>query len=59
MCDVEDLLLEISETSVVLSGSGDDLTVSVPKREQTLEEVERTQMFASECVELLRHAPGE
>ena len=57
MCDVEDLLLEISDTSVVLSGTGDELLISVPKREQTLDEVERTHQFAVECIELLKHAP--
>ena len=57
VCDVEDLLLEISETSVVLSGTGDDIVISLPKREQTLDEVERTHQFAQECIELLKHAP--
>ena len=37
---MEDLLLEISDTSVVLSGQGtDEACVSLPKREQTLDEV--------------------
>ncbi len=59
MCEIEDLLLEMSETSVVLSTAEDgDTVVSIPKREQTLDEVEKTQQFAQECVELLRHAPG-
>lgn len=51
------MLLEVSETTVVLSGSGDDLIVALPKREQTLDEVEKTRKFAQECVALLRHAP--
>ena len=55
---MEDLLYEISETAVVLSGSGDDMTISIPKREQTLDEVVRTQQFAEECLELLKHAPN-
>ena len=37
---------EVSETTVVLSGSGDDIIVAIPKREQTQTEVERTQLFA-------------
>ena len=57
VCDLEDLLLEISETSVVLTTMDDELMVAIPKREQTLDEVERTHQFAQECVELLRHAP--
>ena len=57
VCDLEDLLLEISETSVVLTTIEDELMVAIPKREQTLDEVERTHQFAQECVELLRHAP--
>lgn len=57
VCDLEDLLLEISETSVVLTTIDDELMVAIPKREQTLDEVERTHQFAQECVELLRHAP--
>ena len=35
VCDVEDILQEVSETSVVLSGEGDDLYIAIPKREQT------------------------
>ena len=57
VCEIEDMFGLISETAVVVSGSGDDMTVSIPKREQTLDELERTQQFAQECVELLRHAP--
>ena len=43
---MEDILHEVSETTVVLSGSGDDIIVAIPKREQTQTEVERTQLFA-------------
>ena len=45
VCDVEDILHEVSETTVVLSGSGDEMVVAIPKREQTQSEVERTQQF--------------
>ena len=55
VCDLEDLLLEISETSVVLTTTEDELMVAIPKREQTLDEVERTHQFAQECVELVRN----
>ena len=51
----------MSETSVVLSSETndgtDDLIISLPKREQTSDEVERTHKFGEECVELLRHVP--
>ena len=51
----------MSETSVVLSSETidgtDDLIISIPKREQTSDEVERTHKFAEECVELLKHVP--
>jgi len=57
VCDVEDILQEVSETSVVLSGEGDDIYIAIPKREQTQDEMEKTQIFARECIELLRHAP--
>lgn len=57
VCDIDDLLHEISETSVAVSKSGDDILIEVPKREQTLDELERTQTFADECKKLLRHAP--
>lgn len=61
VCEIEDILDEVSETAVVLSGgvgpdSADDLMISIPKREQTADEVERTHKFAEECVELLRQA---
>lgn len=61
VCEVEDILNEVSETSVVLSSETidgtDDLIISIPKREQTSDEVERTHKFAEECVELLKHVP--
>ena len=47
VCDLEDILHEVSETTVVLSGgNGDDMLISIPKREQTQSEVERTHQFA-------------
>ena len=42
---------------MVLTTIDEELMVAIPKREQTLDEVERTHQFAQECVELLRHAP--
>jgi len=57
VCDLEDILHEVSETTVVLSLVGDELFISIPKREQTQSEVMKTNQFAQECIELLRHAP--
>ncbi|XP_071550871.1 meiosis regulator and mRNA stability factor 1 isoform X2 [Panulirus ornatus] len=57
VCEVEDLLAEVSETTVIVTRSGTETTVAIPKREQTPEEIERTRQFAAEVVELLRHSP--
>ena len=61
MCEIEDMIADVSETSVVISTESndgtDDIMISIPKREQTNEEVSRTQKFAEECIELLRHVP--
>ncbi|XP_046394485.1 meiosis regulator and mRNA stability factor 1 isoform X2 [Ischnura elegans] len=61
VCYLEDILVEVSENTVVLttdpSGLSTDVIISVPKREQTPNEIEKTKQFALEVVELLRHAP--
>merc|ERR1712223_28465 len=61
VCEIEDMIADVSETSVVISTESndgtDDIMISIPKREQTNEEVSRTQKFAEECIELLRHVP--
>lgn len=58
VCDIEDILGEVSENTVVVTNfNGDDQLIAIPKREQTPEEIERTKQFAVEVVELLRHAP--
>merc|ERR1719228_1467915 len=59
VCEIEDMIADVSETSVVIStdNNEDDIVISMPKREQTNEEVSRTQKFAEECIELLRHVP--
>lgn len=55
--DIEDLLAEVGETTVIVTRSGTEVTIAIPKREQTSEEIERTRLFATEVVELLRHSP--
>lgn len=48
LCNLDDLLCEIPENTVVISREEEGLFISVPKREQTPEEVARTKQFANE-----------
>ncbi|XP_062304058.1 meiosis regulator and mRNA stability factor 1 isoform X2 [Osmerus eperlanus] len=57
MCDLMDLLAEIPDTTVTVIHQDSDTVISVPKRERTAEEVERTRQFGKEVVDLLRHQP--
>ncbi|XP_056607327.1 meiosis regulator and mRNA stability factor 1 isoform X5 [Triplophysa dalaica] len=57
MCDLMDLLAEIPDTTITISPQESDTLISVPKRERTAEEVERTRQFGKEVVDLLRHQP--
>ncbi|KAG7214530.1 hypothetical protein INR49_023045 [Caranx melampygus] len=57
ICDLMDLLSEIPETTITITDNGTDTVISVPKRERTVEEMERTKQFAKEVVDLLRHQP--
>ncbi|XP_036147877.1 meiosis regulator and mRNA stability factor 1 isoform X6 [Monomorium pharaonis] len=58
VCDIEDILSEVSENTVVVTPLEDcDKMIAIPKREQTAEEIERTKLFAKEVIELLQHAP--
>ncbi|XP_014205726.1 meiosis regulator and mRNA stability factor 1 [Copidosoma floridanum] len=61
VCNIDDILGEVSENIVVVTGSkdGKDRVISIPKREQTGDEIERTKQFAAEVVELLKHAPQQ
>lgn len=56
LCTLSDLIDQVPEATVVVS-RGQITTLSIPKREQTQDEVERTKQFAKEVVELLGHAP--
>lgn len=49
LCHLSDLLVQVAEASVVVmaSSEGEDI-ISLPKREQTFEEMERTKQFALE-----------
>ncbi|XP_072539563.1 meiosis regulator and mRNA stability factor 1 isoform X2 [Salminus brasiliensis] len=57
MCDLMDLLTEIPDTTISITQQDSDTIISVPKRERTTEEVERTKQFGKEVVDLLRHQP--
>lgn len=49
LCQLNDLLAQVAEASVVVmaSAEGEEI-VALPKREQTLDEMERTKQFALE-----------
>ncbi|XP_014864150.1 PREDICTED: meiosis arrest female protein 1-like [Poecilia mexicana] len=57
VCDLTDLLAEIPDTTITITNQTTDTVISVPKRERTVEEMERTKQFAKEAVDLLRHQP--
>ncbi|XP_063051996.1 meiosis regulator and mRNA stability factor 1 isoform X2 [Engraulis encrasicolus] len=57
MCDLMDLMTEIPDTTITIMQQDMDTIISVPKRERTSEEQERTRQFAKEVVDLLRHQP--
>ncbi|XP_041838549.1 meiosis regulator and mRNA stability factor 1 isoform X2 [Melanotaenia boesemani] len=57
VCDLMDLLAEIPDTTITISHQTTDTLISVPKRERSVEEMERTKQFGKEVVDLLRHQP--
>ncbi|CAK6962898.1 meiosis regulator and mRNA stability factor 1 [Scomber scombrus] len=57
VCDLMDLLTEIPDTTITITHQETDTIISVPKRERTVEEMERTKQFGKEVVDLLRHQP--
>ncbi|MGH0129640.1 UNVERIFIED_CONTAM: hypothetical protein FKN15_048345 [Acipenser sinensis] len=57
VCELTDLLAEIPDTTVCVTQEDGDMVISIPKRERTQEEVERTKQFAKEVVDLIRHQP--
>uniref|UniRef100_A0A3Q2Z3R8 Meiosis regulator and mRNA stability factor 1 n=1 Tax=Hippocampus comes TaxID=109280 RepID=A0A3Q2Z3R8_HIPCM len=56
-CDLIDLLSEIPDTTITTTHHDNDTVISVPKRERTGDEIERTKQFGKEVVDLLRHQP--
>ncbi|XP_020797596.2 meiosis regulator and mRNA stability factor 1 isoform X2 [Boleophthalmus pectinirostris] len=57
VCDLMDLLNEIPDTTITITHQDPDTVISVPKRERTSEEIDRTKQFGKEVVDLLRHQP--
>lgn len=58
VCQMHDILIEVSETTVVVTNLNDnDKLLAIPMREQTPEEIEKTKQFSRQVIELLRHAP--
>ncbi|XP_064808307.1 meiosis regulator and mRNA stability factor 1-like isoform X5 [Oncorhynchus masou masou] len=57
MCDLMDLLAEIPDTTITITHQDLDTVISVPKRDRTTDEMERTKQFGKEVVDLLRHQP--
>ncbi|CAH8868659.1 unnamed protein product [Trichobilharzia szidati] len=57
VCYLTDMLSELSDNAVEVTGSGSDTVVSLPKPIQTSEERYRTTMFADEVVDLLSQRP--
>ena len=55
--EMDDLLTEVNETTVLVTKDPTDVIIEIPKRDQTPDEVERTRQFGAEVVELLRHSP--
>ncbi|XP_075231628.1 meiosis regulator and mRNA stability factor 1-like protein [Lycorma delicatula] len=57
LCYLTDLLSQLMENTVVISNYGGNMFVAIPKRDQTVEEIERTKLFAQEVIELMSHSP--
>ncbi|KAM4632640.1 meiosis regulator and mRNA stability factor 1 [Discoglossus pictus] len=57
VCELVDIVSEIPDTTICVSQQEDEIVISIPKRERTPEEIERTKQFSKEVVDLLRHQP--
>lgn len=57
LCYLTDLLSQLTENTVVITNSGCDSFIAIPKREQTPKEIDKTKVFAQEVVGLLGHCP--
>lgn len=57
VCELVDIVSEIPDTTICVSQQENEIVISIPKRERTPEEIERTKQFSKEVVDLLRHQP--
>ncbi|XP_028372337.1 meiosis regulator and mRNA stability factor 1 isoform X5 [Phyllostomus discolor] len=57
VCELIDILSEIPDTTICLSQQDNEMVISMPKRERTQDEIERTKQFSQDVVDLLRHQP--
>ncbi|CAG0919010.1 unnamed protein product [Notodromas monacha] len=57
VCCVADLLTDLPESVIQIDVRDDDTMISIPRREQTPVEMERTKQFAFEVQELLKNLP--
>nr|CAB3263650.1 meiosis arrest female protein 1 homolog [Phallusia mammillata] len=51
---LSDILDDIPDGNICVSGEGDNIVLSLPSRERTSEEVERTNQFSRELIEILK-----
>ncbi|XP_063790435.1 meiosis regulator and mRNA stability factor 1 isoform X2 [Pseudophryne corroboree] len=58
VCELVDIVSEIPDTTICVSQQDNEIVISIPKRERTPEEIERTKQFSKEVVDLLRHQPN-
>ncbi|XP_072275084.1 meiosis regulator and mRNA stability factor 1 [Pyxicephalus adspersus] len=57
VCELVDIVSEIPDTTISVTQQDDEIVISIPKRDRTPEEIERTKQFAKEVIDLLRHQP--
>ncbi|XP_040212858.1 meiosis regulator and mRNA stability factor 1 isoform X3 [Rana temporaria] len=57
VCELVDIVSEIPDTTICVAQQDNETVISIPRRERTPEEIERTKQFAKEVVDLLRHQP--
>uniref|UniRef100_T1JDT7 Meiosis regulator and mRNA stability factor 1 n=1 Tax=Strigamia maritima TaxID=126957 RepID=T1JDT7_STRMM len=57
VCELNDLLDELTEHTIVVTGSDNESMISIPRRDQTPVEIERTKTFVVEVLELLKQSP--
>ncbi|KAM3916124.1 meiosis regulator and mRNA stability factor 1 isoform 2-T2 [Leptodactylus fuscus] len=58
VCELVDIVSEIPDTTICVTQQENEIVISIPKRDRTPEEIERTKQFSKEVVDLLRHQPN-